>query len=53
MSLLLALPGAIMILGQGLPVNRALRNIAIMAQFQVCRLVGNRSHWKRLLSRHG
>ena len=44
MSLLLALPGIIMVLGQGLPVNRALRNTAIMAQFQVCELTGSRSY---------
>ena len=35
MSLLLALPGVVMILGQGLPINRALRNVAIMLQMQV------------------
>ncbi|MCJ1409239.1 dolichyl-P-Man:Man(5)GlcNAc(2)-PP-dolichol alpha-1,3-mannosyltransferase [Ptychographa xylographoides] len=34
MSLLLALPGVVMILGQGLPINRALRNVAIMLQMQ-------------------
>jgi alpha-1,3-mannosyltransferase len=36
MSLLLGLPGVVMVLGQGLPVNRALRNLAIMGQVQVC-----------------
>ena len=35
MSLLLALPGVLMVLGQGMEVNRALRNGAIMAQIQV------------------
>ncbi|MCJ1249760.1 dolichyl-P-Man:Man(5)GlcNAc(2)-PP-dolichol alpha-1,3-mannosyltransferase [Trapelia coarctata] len=34
MSLLLALPGVVMVLGQGMEVNRALRNLAIMAQIQ-------------------
>ena len=35
MSLLLALPGAIMVLGQGSTVNRALRNVAAIVQVQV------------------
>ncbi|MCJ1472295.1 dolichyl-P-Man:Man(5)GlcNAc(2)-PP-dolichol alpha-1,3-mannosyltransferase [Lambiella insularis] len=34
MSLLLGLPGVIMVIGQGLPVNRALRSVAIMTQLQ-------------------
>ena len=44
MSLLLALPGVILILGQGSTVNRALRNVAAIVQVQVSFLW--KAHWR-------